>query len=75
MVPQVTEAVFTDGVLKPDAALNLRESQRVRLIIVPLDEPSLDRQAAVKRLVAGLDSMRFFSTGPLPSRDELHDRV
>lgn len=32
------------------------------------------RGAALSRLRAGIDSMNFCSSGPLPSRDELHDR-
>ena len=34
---QVTEAVFSQGVLKPVDELQLREQQRVRLIIEPVD--------------------------------------
>lgn len=29
----------------------------------------MDREAAVTRLKAGIAGMRFFSEGPLPSRD------
>jgi len=31
------------------------------------------RDAALSRLRAGIDSMNFYSSGPLPSRDESHD--
>jgi predicted DNA-binding antitoxin AbrB/MazE fold protein len=72
---QITEAIFTGGVLKPVDALSLKESQRVRLIVEPLGHPLPDRDAALKRLRAGIESMRFFSTGRFPSRDELRDRV
>ena len=72
---QVTEAVFSDGVLKPVDELQLREQQRVRLIIEPVDVGfDSDRAAALGRLRAGIASMRFSSSGPLPTRDELHDR-
>jgi len=72
---QVTEAVFSQGVLKPVHALQLREQQRVRLIIEAVDGgQDADRAAALKRLRAGIASMRFSSSGPLPTRDELHDR-
>ena len=72
---QVTEAVFSDGVLKPVDDLQLREQQRVRLIIEPVDAGlDSDRAAALSRLRAGIASMSFFSSGPLPTRDELHDR-
>jgi predicted DNA-binding antitoxin AbrB/MazE fold protein len=71
---QKIEAVYTGGVLKPSGALPLREQQRVRLTVETIDEPGQDREAAVARLKAGIASMRFFSEGPLPSREELHDR-
>lgn len=72
---QVTEAVFSQGVLKPVDELQLREHQRVRLIIEPVDSGhDSDRAAALSRLRAGIASMNFSSSGPLPTRDELHDR-
>ena len=72
---QVTEAVFSQGVLKPIGELQLREQQRVRLIIDPMDAgQDSDRMAALSRLRAGIESMNFSSSGPLPTRDELHDR-
>ena len=68
----VTEAVFSQGVLKPVDALQLREQQRVRLIIEPMDGgQDVDRAGALKRLRAGIASMSFSSSGPLPARDEL----
>ena len=71
---QITEAIYTNGVLKPTAALDLREQQRVRVIVEPLDEQREDRAAALARLKAGIASMQFFSNGRLPTRAELHDR-
>lgn len=73
---QVTEAIYTSGVLKPEKQLALRESQRVRLIVEPLDDETgrEDRSEALRRLLAGIDRMKFFSGEALPSRDELHDR-
>lgn len=71
---QTIEAVYTDGVLKPIAELPLRDNQRVRLTVETIDEPNVDREAAVARLKAGIASMNFFSEGTLPSREELHDR-
>jgi predicted DNA-binding antitoxin AbrB/MazE fold protein len=73
---QVTEAIYSSGVLKPKGELALREFQRVRLIVEPLDDETIreDRPAALRRLLAGIDKMKFFSGEPLPSRDELHDR-
>jgi predicted DNA-binding antitoxin AbrB/MazE fold protein len=72
---QITEAIYTQGVLKPAADLNLREQQRVRVIVEPIEESLGDRDAAVARLKAGIASMRFFSNGPLPTREALHDRA
>jgi predicted DNA-binding antitoxin AbrB/MazE fold protein len=70
------EAVYTNGVLKPKEELGLREAQRVRLIVEPLDDDDDpgDRPAALERLLAGIEGMSFFSREHLPSRDELHDR-
>ena len=72
---QVTEAIFSGGILKPIDNVRLRESQRVRLIIEPLNETPVNRTDALKRLIAGIEGMRFFSQGKLPTRDELHDRL
>jgi predicted DNA-binding antitoxin AbrB/MazE fold protein len=71
---QKVEAVYTDGILKPTGELSLKDKQRVRLTVETIDEPAGDREAAIARLKAGIASMRFFSEGPLPSREELHDR-
>jgi predicted DNA-binding antitoxin AbrB/MazE fold protein len=71
---QKVEAVYTDGILKPTGELSLKDKQRVRLTAETIDEPAGDREAAIVRLRAGIASMRFFSEGPLPSREELHDR-
>ena len=73
---QLTEAIYTRGVLKPVDALALREAQRVRLVIELLDDATDggDRSEAFQRLRAGIEGMRFFSRDRLPARDELHDR-
>jgi predicted DNA-binding antitoxin AbrB/MazE fold protein len=44
---QVTEAIYTHGVLKPALDLNLREQQRVRVIVEPIADSLEDRDAAV----------------------------
>lgn len=69
-----TEAVYSQGVLRPAEDLGLREDQRVHLIVETVDDPPADRAAALARLTAGIARMQFFSQGPLPSREELHDR-
>jgi predicted DNA-binding antitoxin AbrB/MazE fold protein len=71
---QTIETIYTDGVLKPTAELPLRDNQRVRLTVETIDDTQMHRDAAVSRLKAGIASMRFFSQGPLPSREELLDR-
>ena len=43
-MPQRTEAVYSDGVLKPTRALSLRHQQRVRLLVEAIDEGAGDRQ-------------------------------
>jgi predicted DNA-binding antitoxin AbrB/MazE fold protein len=73
---QVAEAIFSHGVLKPIVELHLQEEQRVRLLIEPVDAPALlDRATALRRLRAGIAAMHSSLTGPLPSRDDLHDRL
>ena len=76
---QVIEAIFSGGIFKPVEHLALKECQRVRLLVEPIDEPinhlTIDRDLALKKLIAGIQSVQFFSKGDLPSRDELHDRV
>ena len=68
------DAIHTAGVLKPTRDLPLRENQRVRLIVQPIEEPERDRTAAIARLKAGIASMHFFSDGPLPTREQRHRR-
>ena len=75
MDSQVTDAIYSGGVLTPLGSVSLRESERVRLIIERTEHAESDRQLALDRLRAGIEKMGFFLSGPLPSRDELHDRV
>lgn len=75
MDSQVTDAIYTGGVLRPLGSVSLNEAERVRLIIERTGQPEGFREAALERLRAGIDEMRFHLSGPLPSRDELHDRV
>lgn len=71
---QKVDAIYTGGVLKPTRELSLKEKQRVRLTVESIDAPDRDREAAIARLKAGIASMRLFSEGPLPRREDLHDR-
>jgi predicted DNA-binding antitoxin AbrB/MazE fold protein len=74
LMTKVTEAIYSRGVLKPAKDLGLAEDQRVRLIVETVEDKPEDRAAALARLKAGIEKMQFFSQGPLPSREELHDR-
>jgi predicted DNA-binding antitoxin AbrB/MazE fold protein len=72
---QITEAIYTHGVLKPAVDLTLREQQRVHVFVEPIEDGLGDRDAAVARLKAGIAGMQFFSKGPPPTRGDLHDHV
>ena len=73
---QIAEAVYSGGVLKPTTPLQLRESQVVRIIVESVEAVGPeDRAAALECLKSGIDRMNFVSSGPYPTRDELHDRV
>jgi len=75
-VTKVVEAVYAEGVLRPVEDLELPERQRVRLIVQTIDGVAAsDREAAFAQFLKGVQSMNFRSTGPLPTRDELHDRA
>ncbi len=72
---QITEAVYADGVLKPDDRLPLRQNERVRLIIQSLEAPGTnDRQRAIDELRASIGRGPFRSDRPYPNRDQLHKR-
>jgi predicted DNA-binding antitoxin AbrB/MazE fold protein len=75
MDSQVTDAIYSDGVLKPLGNVTLHEAELVRLTIERQEPASQNRYLAVERLRAGIADMRFFLVGPLPARDELHDRI
>ena len=72
----VVEAIYSNGSFQPTEALDLPEQLRVRLIVQPVDEARpQDPEAAFQRLLAGIEQMGLRLRGPLPSRDELHDRI
>jgi len=71
---QMIEAIYTNGMLKLAGSLPLEEQQRVRLTIEKLGTVVDRREAAISRFKAGVKAMGFRSLGPLPNRDELHDR-
>lgn len=69
-----TEAVYSNGALRPVEDLGLTEGQRVRLTVEPVDDRPVDRAAAIANLKASVREMHFRSSGALPTREELHDR-
>ena len=72
---QVTEAIYSDGVLKLIDAIQLREKERVRVIVEKIESTeSCERDALLARLREGIESMNFRSRGGYPSREDLHDR-
>jgi predicted DNA-binding antitoxin AbrB/MazE fold protein len=71
---QITDAVYSGGVLRPLGNVSLHESELVRLTIERKDRSAEDRERALERLRAGIQAMAFHLTSPLPTRDELHDR-
>lgn len=72
---QVTQATFDGGVLRPEGKLELREHERVRVIVqTPNASEGQARLRAMERLRVGIGSMRFVSTGKFPTRDELPGR-
>ncbi len=73
---RIIEAIYAEGVLHPVDELKLPEQQRVRLLVEPLDGASpADRATALGKLLAHIERDSFSFPGPLPTRDELHDRV
>lgn len=63
---QVSEAIYARGVLKPVGPSDLRENQRVRIIVEPLDESREDRAVALERLKAGIAGVSGIDVELLP---------
>ena len=72
---KIVDAIYAHGQFQPVESVELPEQQRVRLIIQTIDgrQPE-DRASALRRLLEGLQASTLHYGGPLPSRDELHDR-
>jgi len=75
MMTRVTEAIYRNGHLEPLSPLDLSDEERVTLIVQTHErhDPTA-REAALQRLLAGIDEMNFHSSGRYPTRDELHER-
>jgi hypothetical protein len=74
---QTVLATFEDGVLKPDVPLGLAAQTRVRLVVEPLDTPTVLADEGDEDWIS-LEQVwaesEVDSGGPPPSRDALHDR-
>lgn len=72
---QVIEAVFEDGVFKPDRQPELAENTRVRLVVEPVTDPEESRrQQAWSALERLWQTSAFDSQGDRLTRDQLHER-
>ncbi len=72
---QVIEAIYRKGILKPLGRLELKEDEKVRIVVETLDWQSPpNREALLVKLREGIDRMNFHSSGPYPSREQLHGR-
>ncbi len=71
---RTTEAVYSNGVLKPAEPLPLREQERVRITVETVEQTGAGRSAAIARLVEGFSKLRLRTNGRLPPREELHER-
>jgi hypothetical protein len=73
-------AVKVQTWIEKDGELHLtnlpcKQWDRVEVILLITDAPTEEeRQEALKRFQERADQMQFRSTGPYPTRDELHER-
>lgn len=73
---QITEATYDGGVLRPSGRLDLREHERVRIIVQSLDGAGPEeRKDAIRRLRAAIARMGFRSTNGYLTRGDLHERA
>ena len=74
------QAVKTQAWIETDGELHLRglpskKGDYVEVIILIPDRPTEEeRQEALTRMKERAERMQFRSTGPYPTRDELHER-
>jgi predicted DNA-binding antitoxin AbrB/MazE fold protein len=72
---QVTEAIFSGGVLRPTEQLQLRDQERVRIIVQQIEGVgAAQRRRLLDDIKASADRMGFRSNAPYPTRDNLHER-
>jgi hypothetical protein len=74
------QAIKTHAWIETDGELHLKglpckKGSYAEVIILIPDQPTEEeRQEALKRFQERADRMQFRSTGPYPTRDELHER-
>jgi hypothetical protein len=74
------QAIKTPAWIEPDGELHLKglpckKPLYVEVIILIPEQPTEEeRDEALKRFRERADRMQFQSTGPYPTRDELHER-
>ncbi len=74
------QAIKTDAWIETDGELHLKglpckKDNYVEVIILIPDQPTEEeRGEALRRFQERADKMQFRSTGPYPTRDELHER-
>ena len=71
---RTTDAIYSNGVLRPTEALPLREQQRVRITVDTGEADSPGHEAAVRRMVEGFGKLRLRTNGRPPARERLHER-
>jgi len=69
-------ATYVNGVFRPDQAVNLPENARVQLTIQPeWKETSIEELEELWREFDELaEEFPIRTSGPMPTRDELHER-
>jgi len=68
-------AIFEDGVFKPSVPLDLPPGVVVRLTVESPEGPPKDDDRDWEEFEKFLDENSFNSGGPIPTRDESHDRT
>lgn len=75
IMTRTVEAIYTNGHLEPVESLDLPEQQRVRLTVEPLESKKEGAgDEAFRHFQESVEEGSFYLNGPLPTRDELHER-
>jgi predicted DNA-binding antitoxin AbrB/MazE fold protein len=70
------EAIYANGAFQPVDALDLADQQRVRLTVEVIpDDNGRARADAFRRVRERIARSSFSYGGPMPGRDELHERL